>query len=447
MIKKLFFLLLLPVFAYSQPQLCAVYGTFYNFDGSVADSVDVTVVRVYDSTGNVIHSQPQSYMTDVNGQVSFNIVRPSTAYIAARAMNWDQYGFMGRAIAIPDLPTGDISTFSAPITIPQSHIVIVPSLFVTDSTTGLGMRTDTLRFGTGFKLIAATNGGGNPTMIVTAVGGATDTNSLSYRINVNKDAIAGKGDSDSLSTTTATANAALPKSDTTALHAQQLANLRDKDGGFADADSVKTIYDIAGGKGDSDSLSTTTATANAALPKADTTALHAQQLANLRDKDGGFADADSVKTLYDIAGGKGDSDSLSTTTATANAAMPLANVDDTLSVALTLGARSISSTGRMYVSDDSLTLTVAPNETINAALGNLFRGTLTQNDTLGIANMVDGQVIQVVVTNAATYTLNWTGVAWPAGTEPVATATANKRTIYSLMKAGGMIYGVSVLNF
>jgi hypothetical protein len=117
---------------------------------------------------------------------------------------------------------------------------------------------------------------------------------------------------------------------------------------------------------------------------------------------------------------------------------------DSLDAVLSLGIRAISSVSRMYVSDDSITFTRINGDAADCALGNVFRGTLDADDTLTISNMVDGQIVSIVVTNAGTHTLAWSGVNWSGGTAPTLSAVANKRDVFTLIRAGGIVYGSAV---
>jgi hypothetical protein len=86
---------------------------------------------------------------------------------------------------------------------------------------------------------------------------------------------------------------------------------------------------------------------------------------------------------------------------------------------------------------------------IDWALGNVFTKTLAAGgNTITFSNDTDGQVISVVLTsNAGGSTVTWpAGVQWPdGGTEPTQTSTG--KSIYTLLKAGGVVYGVHQGNF
>lgn len=375
--KILFALLFLPSLAFAQPQTCAVTGTFYNFDGSKADSIEVRIVQVFDSSGALIHSKPISYKTggaksgsDL-GVVRFNIIRNSVAYIYARAMNWDSYGSFGRPVAIPNTASGDLASFVTPDSVPTSSIVLIPVLSLIDSASGLTYRADSLRLGSGATVVAPTNGGDTPTLIVQATGGVSIAD-----VSATLDSGAVRSEKDPTVT-----------------------------------DSLDTIVRVEKDPTVSDSLDTV------------------------------------VRTETDPQAPAIVSDSLGTVVRTESDPSAISKASTVADSLATNGARSISSTGRIFSVQDSVTLTVAPNETINLANGNNFRLTLTANDTLAFTGGIDGQVFQVVVTNVNNFTLAWSGVAWPAGAAPTLTAVQNKRSIFSFIQSGSMIHGVSVLNY
>jgi len=380
--KILFALLLLPALAYSQPQVCAVTGTFYGFDASLADSIDVTVVRVYDSSGVLLYSKPIKYRTggamsgSLRGVVQFNIVRNSVAYISARAMNWDIYGPTGKGVVIPNVASGDLATFVAADSVPSSHLVIFPTLTLTDSTTGLSVVTDTIRLGAGLKLIAATNGGGNPTIIGTATGGGGSNDS----VKILYDRIESKAARDSV----------LSKADTSKLHAQQFAVINDKLAGLSKADSNATDHGRLETKIDS---------------------ARATVISNLEAKD---------KLLSDLIAGLQEADSTIT------------KISLALDSAFTLGARSVSSTGRMFVASDSITST-----DINWATGNFFYTTLSGSITFTFSNPLPGQTIFVRLTQGAgAYTVAWPATVRWVTTAYTMTAVANKIGTYSFVYDG-----------
>lgn len=398
--KKAIFSLLFLLFAgaaYSQPQVCAVTGTFYDFDGTTADSIEIKVVQVFDSSGSLIYSKPITYRTGgtfsaTPGVVTFNILRNSVAYIAARAMGWDSYGSYGRPVTIPNAASGNLATFVSPTVIPESTPVVLPVQLFFDSTGNTIFPSDTLWLGAGLAAVPKGAGSNDYAIINTSTGTSTDTASLSYRIDVARDIANGK----------------------------------------ADADSMKLAFDRLGDRADADSV----------FLKADTASLHAQKFAVLTDQVAGKANGDSVSTALQSKVSISDS-----TSRYATPTQVYTTVKDSLDAYSTNGTRGLSSTKRIFAQMDSITFIGEAGDVIDLSLGNNFRGTISANDTLSFSNAVDGQVIQVVITNAGTHTLSWTGVSWPGGTQPVLTAVANKRSIYSFIASGGMIHGVAVLNY
>jgi len=551
--KILFILFLLPALASSQTVV--VTGQLQTYGLSGAGTKGDVVIKQVLRSGYLLPIVEYSPPVSNTGVFRFSL--PATvgtdttkAKIYINTPQWRGANGEGVWVPIPHGATVALSSLTPTTYIPSTYPVVVPLITLSDSATGLSVVTDTIRLGTGLKLIAATNGGDNPTIIGTATGGGGGSDSVKTLYDI----VAAKADADSVQIIISdTADVLIRRNpdlidfkprpvapthtegyvfyDTTS-HALTYYNdesdvsinigrenmVRARNNTGATITNGQAVY-ISGAIGQIPTIDlaqasdttkhciigiathdiekntigyiTTHGTVNGLNTSAygDGTAVYlsvdsaglftlnkpifpnpvvrigvveyshnslgkllvsithepdttgqnnAAIITNLESRD---------KVLTDVLGGKGDSDSLSTTTGTANAALPLANLDDSLSVALTNGARSVSSTGRIFVTDDSVSLTVAPDETINAALGNTFRATLPQNDTLSISNMQDGQVLQFVLTNANNFTLSWSGIAWPGGTQPTATAVANKRTIYSFVKAGGVIYGVSVLNF
>ena len=312
--------------------------------------------------------------------------------------------------------------------------------------------------------------------------------------------VAGKPNADSVHTAI---DAMLKKADTTALHAQRFAVINDSllsvslratstanvaynvAQGKASADSVHTVlvalsnliagkanadsihsqlilvYNMLAGKPGADSVHTAI---DAMLKKADTTDLHAQKFAIINDSLLSIS-LRATTTKNDLTAHIGTADAHLPTqtgqsgkylqsngtvsswqTAVASEVDPtaLSKASSVADSSLSGGNRSISTTGRMFVSDDSITFVGEAGDIINAALGNVFRGTLGANDTLSVSNMTDGQILSIVITNAGTHTLSWTGVNWAGGTAPTLSATANKRDVFTLIRAGGIVYGSAV---
>lgn len=103
---------------------------------------------------------------------------------------------------------------------------------------------------------------------------------------------------------------------------------------------------------------------------------------------------------------------------------------------------SVKSSGRIYAADDSITFVGESGDVINCSLGNNFRGTLPANDTLSFSNPVDGQCVNVVITQGGGFVLHWSGVTWD-GTEPTLPSTPNSQRLYSFLRTGGITHGSS----
>jgi hypothetical protein len=530
--KYLILLLFLPSLAYSQPQTCAVTGTFYNFDGSLADSVKVTVVRVYDSTGAIIHSKPIAYTTGgsmsgaLRGVVQFNIIRNTVACISARAMGWDIYGPSGKCVGIPDAASGILSSFVTPDSVPSTQVVIIPTLFVTDTTGDNSASTDTLKVGSG--LAVEIDDFGSPILRATATGGSGGDYGDSIRIADSLARVA-------LSTAQGIDGSKWDQTGTRIEPKSGIDTVRLLDEGGETVDVTSGAYGrkIIKATNEVELASTwgTLVTSDFDVDiQSDDINLTASEFIRLRPTYGTYIKVGSngdewitgaiggtyrglrinasgnikvgpgtysirpqlfdtqsayIDSLYIAAELKlahlaGDTtgrvlkigaDGIvfngylpaaatpdttgyfaryggvmteSDPTATAKAQVV---VSDTIGAAFTDGPLSISSTGRIFAAMDSITFLGEAGDVIDLSLGNNFRGTLSQNDTLSFTGGVDGQVGQIVITNANNYTLAFTGIAWPAGTAPTITAVANKRTIISYLVSGGMIHGVSVLNY
>ncbi len=82
---------------------------------------------------------------------------------------------------------------------------------------------------------------------------------------------------------------------------------------------------------------------------------------------------------------------------------------------------------------------------INCALTNNFQDTLSDNTTYEFSNFTEGQVINVVVYNSASYTAAWTDVVWTGAAAPTQTASATD--IYSFIKVNGIIFGTYIQNY
>jgi hypothetical protein len=91
-------------------------------------------------------------------------------------------------------------------------------------------------------------------------------------------------------------------------------------------------------------------------------------------------------------------------------------------------------------------LTDAATIATNAALGNVFYVTLTDNRTLGNpTNLIEGATYQwfIIQDAGGTNTLDYGNLfAWPAGTEPVLTVTGNAVDIITSTYCGGLLHSV-----
>ncbi len=89
--------------------------------------------------------------------------------------------------------------------------------------------------------------------------------------------------------------------------------------------------------------------------------------------------------------------------------------------------------------------------TADAAATHVFKAVLTANSTLANPlHMVDGDTYLWVVTQDATggWTLAYgSAFVWPAGTPPVVTAGANKKTVICGVVDGSSILVTSTLNY
>lgn len=84
---------------------------------------------------------------------------------------------------------------------------------------------------------------------------------------------------------------------------------------------------------------------------------------------------------------------------------------------------------------------------IDWSMGNVFYKTLSGNITFTFANLRDGQVAIVIITNTTgNYTVTWPTVSWPGGSAPVQTVGAHT-DVWTFVNRGGTIYGSVVQNF
>jgi hypothetical protein len=214
--KRIFIslLFLLPVLSYGQT--ATVTGTAYDF-GLVGTRADIIVYEVVRS-GYLITMPTQGMRVQVSTTGAFKFTVPQSVgtdttkiRVFVNATNWKGQGDKGVWINLPTGSTHTLVSLTPTSYIPSSYPVIVSRQLFYDSTGAAVFLSDTLHIGTGLLAVPKGNGSNDYTLISTASGG-TDTTSLSYRIDAVK----------------TTADNALPKSDTTALHAQQLADIRAK---------------------------------------------------------------------------------------------------------------------------------------------------------------------------------------------------------------------------
>ena len=442
---------LLTASAFSNAPTCAVTGTFYDAFGRPLR----TTLSIEPIAGALLYDAvPATIRTNSSGQFTANLVREAWYRIYANIAGMHGTLSKGVIVYVPDAAAAEFTSIQVS-GVPQNYVVAVPVLTVIDSTTAQTVSTDSLRFGSGLKAVQSTGGSG--TITIEAIGGsglgdmlAADSNKVTSGGFVTRtllydstDALRSTldGHATEIGTATTTANAALSKSDTTALHAQKFAVLNDQ----------------LAGKGDADSLQNAATTADNALPKSDTTKLHAQQFAVLRDQDAGKPSADSVHTAIDARLPKSDTTSLHAQIfAVINDRLANKPEADSLSTVLAalltkadtanqarvtrINAGAVGSSSRIYVSDDSIaTLSGAIN--IDASTGNVFRGTTSGNTVATITNMLDGQSITIKVEQGGTHTFTIAGVAYAGGTVPTLTSGAGARDVFTVIKIGGELFG------
>lgn len=139
-----------------------------------------------------------------------------------------------------------------------------------------------------------------------------------------------------------------------------------------------------------------------------------------------------------LTGGFGSSGDEQDPTATAQAATVLDS-------AFTQLSRSITMSGRIAISPDSMVMTVL-SDTLDARRGNVFRTTVTRADTIHVANLADGQPLQILVTagNSSAALIFTGGVSWPSGIPPVLTPAQNRRDLFSFVRIGSVIVGTQL---
>jgi hypothetical protein len=84
--------------------------------------------------------------------------------------------------------------------------------------------------------------------------------------------------------------------------------------------------------------------------------------------------------------------------------------------------------------------------TVSLANGTVQQLTLTANATITMPTAAAGKSFVIMLKQDATgsRTVTWSTVAWPSGTAPTITSTANKMDMYSLFSDGTNWYGVTV---
>jgi hypothetical protein len=95
----------------------------------------------------------------------------------------------------------------------------------------------------------------------------------------------------------------------------------------------------------------------------------------------------------------------------------------------------------------STTVTIA-DSTVNWSAGNSFKKTLSANQRFLFANLADGQMVNVAITNTASnYTVTWVdAVTWKDGITPTQT-TGAKTDIYTFWRIGSTTYGSASQNY
>lgn len=406
--KKILFILLFiaPVL---QAQVvfdtCVVTGRLYNQNGETEDSIKVEIVRTVARgvTRPIIIQTKKTFYTDSAGNVTMTLLRNSDVTFKTNA-----YGLDGKTLTIPDAATATLASLVPTATVPALYAVAVPTIQFRDSTGARTVSPDTLWVGDGLLMVNKGGGSNDYSLISTASGGT-----------------APYGDS-------------IRVADSLARLARDSARLANQRADVLEAE-IDTVQDAAVAQLEADMAGKQDALTAPQLARLDSI-LAAGPLVVITseglirkisiDTTGFFAKYGGVMTESDP-------------TATAKASA----VWDS---AATNGDRSIFVKGRVWVQADSITFDGEAGDVIDLSLGNNWTGTLAQNDTLSFTNIptsANSQIIQIMVTNAGTHTLVLSGVAWSGGTAPTLTAVANKRTIFSILALGGMLHGVSVLNY
>ena len=400
-IPFILFMLLLPGIMLAQ-STCTITATIYEADGSAAAG---EVIRISPISGDEIVDRPIYKRTNSSGVAVFKLLQGAYYYIYADVVGMRGDNNQGNVILVPNASSSTLDNLLSGFTIlavsdsndvVDGYVTVTYLDSVATTPTTLSDSLDAVVVRDQDDQNAGFAGGDS---VNTALA-SNDTD-----IATNADGIAGKADADSVQTAIASNDTDIQSnSDSLAVHRTQIDLNEQK------ADTARTTV-IAG-------LETEDTNQN------DTLAVHRTKL----DANEQRADTARNTVISNI-----ESDVANRITISANS--------DTLDVLTDGGARSVSSTGRIFVAEDSITFTRLNGDAIDASLGNAFRGTLDANDTLQVDNMRDGQVLQIVITNGGTYTLDWSGVNWTGGTVPTLTSGANKRDVYSIMQVGNIKYG------
>lgn len=87
------------------------------------------------------------------------------------------------------------------------------------------------------------------------------------------------------------------------------------------------------------------------------------------------------------------------------------------------------------------------SNTIDGTLNNLFTKTLSGNITLSFSTLPSNKWVSVWITNTTdNYTVDWSGITWPANTAPTQTI-GDHTDVYSFIKINSVIYGSIVQNY
>lgn len=118
---------------------------------------------------------------------------------------------------------------------------------------------------------------------------------------------------------------------------------------------------------------------------------------------------------------------------------------------LTINADTVNSSSSNIKQLYSTPATISAVD-INCSLSNNFTKTLSGNSTFTFSNFVDGQVVNISVTNTnSNYLVSWTApsgttLKWKDGITPIQTIGI-KTDLYSFIRVGSFVYGTAVQNF